>query len=266
MRWREQKAKKSSQWVPTLPNSSHHLDAVPCSTTINRNRIGRDKKRTFPLWWGSVSRGISPDFHQRFPKFRLHQLTFSGVLCQKHKLQRSFVLWNFCTCIIREHLGCTFLLIMSSKEQPTSNNLLSKRCAVWMSFLALMTTTQPSSTRTQRKWRRSFPSAWTWRSMDRSCEMPSLGTWMVRGKIKKASSSFCNCIVSFGNVSSAPTPDPRETDDPRDVCWDSLRWPGPQPSGFCPGNCLSNSSADWLLPYWQHPGWAGRPEGHYQGR
>lgn len=47
---REQKAKRNSQWVPTLPNSSHHLDAVPCSTTINRNRMGRDKKRTFPLW------------------------------------------------------------------------------------------------------------------------------------------------------------------------------------------------------------------------
>ncbi|KAF6278522.1 SWI/SNF related, matrix associated, actin dependent regulator of chromatin, subfamily b, member 1 [Rhinolophus ferrumequinum] len=43
------KAKRNSQWVPTLPNSSHHLDAVPCSTTINRNRMGRDKKRTFPL-------------------------------------------------------------------------------------------------------------------------------------------------------------------------------------------------------------------------
>ncbi|ELR52181.1 SWI/SNF-related matrix-associated actin-dependent regulator of chromatin subfamily B member 1 [Bos mutus] len=62
---REQKAKRNSQWVPTLPNSSHHLDAVPCSTTINRNRMGRDKKRTFPLWcecgaallsvlWGSL--------------------------------------------------------------------------------------------------------------------------------------------------------------------------------------------------------------------
>ncbi|KAJ8384910.1 hypothetical protein AAFF_G00197180 [Aldrovandia affinis] len=46
---REQKAKRNSQWVPTLPNSSHHLDAVPCSTSINRNRMGRDKKRTFPL-------------------------------------------------------------------------------------------------------------------------------------------------------------------------------------------------------------------------
>ncbi|GCC16369.1 hypothetical protein chiPu_0021851 [Chiloscyllium punctatum] len=28
---------------------SHHLDAVPCSTSINRNRMGRDKKRVFPL-------------------------------------------------------------------------------------------------------------------------------------------------------------------------------------------------------------------------
>nr|XP_029544946.1 SWI/SNF-related matrix-associated actin-dependent regulator of chromatin subfamily B member 1-A-like [Oncorhynchus nerka] len=50
--YREQKAKRNSQWVPTLPNSSHHLDAVPCSTTINRNRMGRDKKRTFPLCFG----------------------------------------------------------------------------------------------------------------------------------------------------------------------------------------------------------------------
>lgn len=50
---REQKAKRNSQWVPTLPNSSHHLDAVPCSTAINRSRLGRDKKRTFPLWSGA---------------------------------------------------------------------------------------------------------------------------------------------------------------------------------------------------------------------
>ncbi|KAM8865265.1 SWI/SNF-related matrix-associated actin-dependent regulator of chromatin subfamily B member 1-A isoform 1-T1 [Synchiropus picturatus] len=52
---REQKAKRNSQWVPTLPNSSHHLDAVPCSTTINRSRLGRDKKRTFPLWSAEIS-------------------------------------------------------------------------------------------------------------------------------------------------------------------------------------------------------------------
>ncbi|WAR03151.1 SNF5-like protein [Mya arenaria] len=40
---------KRSTWVPTVPSSSHHLDAVPCSTPINRNRIGKPKVRTFPL-------------------------------------------------------------------------------------------------------------------------------------------------------------------------------------------------------------------------
>ncbi|RXM97110.1 SWI/SNF-related matrix-associated actin-dependent regulator of chromatin subfamily B member 1 [Acipenser ruthenus] len=55
---REQKAKRNSQWVPTLPNSSHHLDAVPCSTTINRNRMGRDKKRTFPLCFDDHDPGV----------------------------------------------------------------------------------------------------------------------------------------------------------------------------------------------------------------
>ena len=55
---REQKGKRNSQWVPTLPNSSHHLDAVPCSTTINRSRLGRDKKRTFPLWYYRDSHSV----------------------------------------------------------------------------------------------------------------------------------------------------------------------------------------------------------------
>lgn len=42
--------KRSSTWVPTLPSSSsHHLDAVPCSTPINRNRLGRNKTRSYPL-------------------------------------------------------------------------------------------------------------------------------------------------------------------------------------------------------------------------
>jgi len=44
-------AKRASGWVPALPNSSHHLDAVPCSTPINRNRIGSNKIRTYPLWY-----------------------------------------------------------------------------------------------------------------------------------------------------------------------------------------------------------------------
>ncbi|KAL8614041.1 SWI SNF, matrix associated, actin dependent regulator of chromatin, subfamily b, member 1 [Nucella lapillus] len=36
-------------WTPSVPATSHHLDAVPCSTHINRNRLGKPKVRTFPL-------------------------------------------------------------------------------------------------------------------------------------------------------------------------------------------------------------------------
>jgi len=44
------KAKRGgSSWVPAIPSSSHHLDAVPCSTHINRNRLAKSKIRTFPL-------------------------------------------------------------------------------------------------------------------------------------------------------------------------------------------------------------------------
>ncbi|CAH1802018.1 unnamed protein product [Owenia fusiformis] len=43
------KSKRGSNWVPTVPSTSHHLDAVPSSTPINRNRIGRNKLRSFPL-------------------------------------------------------------------------------------------------------------------------------------------------------------------------------------------------------------------------
>lgn len=43
---REGKAKKSIQWVPSLPNSSH-LDAVPQATPINRNRVSNKKVMIF---------------------------------------------------------------------------------------------------------------------------------------------------------------------------------------------------------------------------
>ncbi|ELU12089.1 hypothetical protein CAPTEDRAFT_125069, partial [Capitella teleta] len=45
----ENKTKRQSGWVPTVPSSSHHLDAVPCSTPINRNRLGRPKIRSYPM-------------------------------------------------------------------------------------------------------------------------------------------------------------------------------------------------------------------------
>ncbi|KAJ8043062.1 SWI/SNF-related matrix-associated actin-dependent regulator of chromatin subfamily B member 1 [Holothuria leucospilota] len=44
------KVKRTTRdWVPAMPNSSHHLDAVPCSTPISRVRSLSRKQRTFPL-------------------------------------------------------------------------------------------------------------------------------------------------------------------------------------------------------------------------
>jgi hypothetical protein len=41
---------KRSTWLPSFPTNSHHLDAVPAATPINRNRP-TTKKKTFPLWY-----------------------------------------------------------------------------------------------------------------------------------------------------------------------------------------------------------------------
>jgi hypothetical protein len=44
---------KRSAWLPSFPTNSHHLDAVPAATPINRNRTTTTttKKKTFPLWY-----------------------------------------------------------------------------------------------------------------------------------------------------------------------------------------------------------------------
>ncbi|XP_060072731.1 SWI/SNF-related matrix-associated actin-dependent regulator of chromatin subfamily B member 1-like isoform X1 [Ylistrum balloti] len=57
---RDSKAKRNT-WVTTVPSSSHHLDAVPCSTSINRNRLGKSKVRTFPLCFDDTD---SPPNHE----------------------------------------------------------------------------------------------------------------------------------------------------------------------------------------------------------
>lgn len=48
------KAKRSSQptWAPQtlFSSNSFHLDAVPCSTNVNRNRIGPKRIKSFPTW------------------------------------------------------------------------------------------------------------------------------------------------------------------------------------------------------------------------
>ncbi len=47
------KAKRGSNvWLPNiLPNSSHHLDAVPAATPVNRNRFGSKRVKSFPTWF-----------------------------------------------------------------------------------------------------------------------------------------------------------------------------------------------------------------------
>lgn len=46
------KSKRGTTWQPQtlFPSSSYHLDAVPCSTAVNRNRLGPKRIRTFPTW------------------------------------------------------------------------------------------------------------------------------------------------------------------------------------------------------------------------
>lgn len=48
------KSKRSNQptWAPQtlFSSNSFHLDAVPCSSTVNRNRIGPKRIKTFPTW------------------------------------------------------------------------------------------------------------------------------------------------------------------------------------------------------------------------
>lgn len=41
--------RKSATHMPAMPNSSH-MDPVPQSTPINRNRVVSKRVRTFPLW------------------------------------------------------------------------------------------------------------------------------------------------------------------------------------------------------------------------
>ena len=44
--------RSSAAWTPQtlFPNSSFHLDAVPCSSAVNRNRLGPKRIKSFPTW------------------------------------------------------------------------------------------------------------------------------------------------------------------------------------------------------------------------
>lgn len=89
---RESKPTKRINWVSTLPTSSHHLDAVPCSTGIAKtaSRLQNKRVRTFPLIYDDCDPAA------------LHQISnVSEILVpirldmeiEGHKLRDTFV-WN----------------------------------------------------------------------------------------------------------------------------------------------------------------------------
>lgn len=51
---RDTKVKRSSVWTNNMPTNTHHLDAVPCSTLINRNRLVSHKIHTYPLCYDDL--------------------------------------------------------------------------------------------------------------------------------------------------------------------------------------------------------------------
>ena len=87
---KETKSKRANWVHATLPNTSHHLDAVPCSTPVSRNRLSGKRIRTFPLAFDDLDPAIihenanQPDF---LVPIRL-DMEIDG-----HKLRDTFT-WN----------------------------------------------------------------------------------------------------------------------------------------------------------------------------
>ncbi|KAL3185875.1 hypothetical protein MRX96_028755 [Rhipicephalus microplus] len=84
------KSKRGSTWMPTLPNSSHHLDAVPCSTPVNRNRIAHKKIRTFPLLYDDLDPAT---LHENSAQPEVLVPIRLDMEIEGHKLRDTFT-WN----------------------------------------------------------------------------------------------------------------------------------------------------------------------------
>ncbi len=87
--YRETKSKRSN-WIPTLPNSSHHLDAVPCSTPISRSRISHKKVRTFPLLYDDLDPAL---IHENATQSEVLVPVRLDMEIEGHKLRDTFT-WN----------------------------------------------------------------------------------------------------------------------------------------------------------------------------
>ncbi|XP_077509743.1 SWI/SNF related, matrix associated, actin dependent regulator of chromatin, subfamily b, member 1 isoform X1 [Amblyomma americanum] len=87
---KETKSKRGATWMPTLPNSSHHLDAVPCSTPVNRNRIAHKKIRTFPLLYDDLDPAT---LHENSAQPEVLVPIRLDMEIEGHKLRDTFT-WN----------------------------------------------------------------------------------------------------------------------------------------------------------------------------
>lgn len=89
---RETKPNKRINWVSTLPTSSHHLDAVPCSTAIAKNpaRLQNKRVRTFPMIYDDLDPAA---LHQISNVSELLVPIRLDMEIEGHKLRDTFV-WN----------------------------------------------------------------------------------------------------------------------------------------------------------------------------
>lgn len=85
---RESKSKRSNLVHQNLPNSSHHLDAVPCSTPIARS--AHKKTRTFPLLYDDLD---PAQIHENSMQPEILVPVRLDMEIDGHKLRDTFT-WN----------------------------------------------------------------------------------------------------------------------------------------------------------------------------
>lgn len=87
--FRDSKPKRPN-WAPTIPNTSHHLDAVPCSTSISRSRTNHKRVRTFPLLYDDLDAAL---VHENALQSEVLVPIRLDMEIEGHKLRDTFT-WN----------------------------------------------------------------------------------------------------------------------------------------------------------------------------
>ena len=193
-RSRDYKSKRNN-WVPTVPSSSHHLDAVPCATPINRNRLGKKQVRTFPMWWASRKRLVHLNlynpycypFQSLFGCFSIqHFSVFSTLFWQEVSVIRwlssyhKYLYWNILHKKIKWQIFYQYQIFSYQFESCTlAFSKMNNGYYLLLDFSVLMTQILLVSM-TMLIYRNSWcRSDWTWSTRGRNCGTASPGTRMV---------------------------------------------------------------------------------------